>query len=146
MPPLSVNFSESLYLEDVSSFAKQLAPTLRGGEVFGLSGNLGAGKTFFVQELLKTLGVTTPVTSPTYNIAKSYSATLPKNGLKVTIWHLDIYRINSSKEVLDMGIFDANGPAFDPENILLVEWPEKALDLFDGDVKFFQFLGLRGDV
>jgi tRNA threonylcarbamoyladenosine biosynthesis protein TsaE len=135
-----MEFERRVYLEDISGMVFDVFRSLHGGEVFGLSGPLGAGKTFFTQELLREMGVAEVVTSPTYNIAKSYSGRLADDR-PVTVWHLDLYRISSAREVLEMGVFDMR----DSATILVVEWPERALDIFPSGSRFIEFLGLKGD-
>lgn len=85
--------------------------------VIGLSGELGSGKTTFVQGFAKALGVKTKVISPTFVLMKKY-----KN-----IFHIDAYRIKNPKEILDLGWKDL---IKNPENIILIEWPEKIKKIF----------------
>jgi len=87
--------------------------------LLGLSGELGSGKTTFAQGFAKTLGVKQKIISPTFVLIKHYP-------LRVTryahLYHIDAYGINKPKEILDLGwkeIID------DPQNIILIEWPEK---------------------
>ena len=90
-----------------------LAPTLLPGDVVSLSGDLGAGKTAFVQGLAAALGVTRQVTSPTFTIVHEYAGRYP-------IVHLDVYRLNSFQEILDLGFEEY----MDGGAIVLVEWGE----------------------
>lgn len=80
--------------------------------VIGLSGELGSGKTTFVQGFAKALGIKERIISPTFVILKRF-----KN-----LIHIDAYRIKNPKEILDLGWNDL---IKNPENIILVEWPEK---------------------
>lgn len=88
-----------------------LAPTLLPGDVISLGGELGAGKTVFVQGLATALGAQGRVTSPTFTIVHEYDARYP-------IVHLDIYRLNSFQELLDIGFEEF----LDPKAIVLLEW------------------------
>lgn len=88
-----------------------LAPSLLPGDVISLSGDLGAGKTVFVQGLAGALGVIQRVTSPTFTIVHEYGGRYP-------LIHLDLYRLDSYQEVLDLGFEEL----LDPGAILVVEW------------------------
>lgn len=90
-----------------------LAPTLLPGDVISLSGDLGAGKTVFVQGLATASGVQGRVTSPTFTIVQEYEGRYP-------ILHLDVYRLDSFQELLDIGFEEF----LDPKAILLMEWGE----------------------
>lgn len=86
--------------------------------VIALSGELGAGKTTFTQQLAKQLGVTEPVTSPTFTLMKQYTTTDSTYGSLV---HIDAYRIESAAELVPLhleSVFTA------PNTIVSVEWPE----------------------
>jgi tRNA threonylcarbamoyladenosine biosynthesis protein TsaE len=100
--------------EDTRILGAALAPLLVPGDVISLSGDLGAGKTVFVQGLAAALGVYAQVTSPTFTIVHSY------RGRNHTIVHVDVYRLNSFQEVIDLGFEEL----IDPDAILVVEWGE----------------------
>src|SRR5216684_1206812 len=85
------------------------------GAVLYLQGELGAGKTTCVRSLLRTLGVTGLVRSPTYTLVETYYlATL-------TCVHVDLYRLQSLTEVDELGLRDLVGPG----SLIMVEWPER---------------------
>jgi tRNA threonylcarbamoyladenosine biosynthesis protein TsaE len=86
-----------------------------GGAVVYLYGELGAGKTTCVRSLLRSLGVTGLVRSPTYTLVETYS--LPA----MTCIHVDLYRLQTLTEVDELGLRDQWGPGA----LLLVEWPER---------------------
>jgi tRNA threonylcarbamoyladenosine biosynthesis protein TsaE len=101
--------------------AKQIAPQLKAGDVLALSGELGAGKTFFTQCLCKELGINEPVTSPTFVILNEYlSGTIP-------VFHFDLYRLENEHEVLDLGITDMMD-----DGITVIEWPKHAERIIPG--------------
>jgi len=93
----------------------QLAAELRPGDVVLVSGELGAGKTTFVRGALRGLGVTGPVTSPTFVVGVAYE------GTGGPLAHLDLYRLGGMGGE-DPGLLD---PFFAPDAIAFVEWPER---------------------
>jgi tRNA threonylcarbamoyladenosine biosynthesis protein TsaE len=84
--------------------------------VVELSGELGTGKSTFARGVLRALGVTGPIKSPSYTLLESYE--LPE----VTAVHLDLYRLNDPDELENLGLTDYYRPGF----LWLVEWPERA--------------------
>jgi tRNA threonylcarbamoyladenosine biosynthesis protein TsaE len=94
----------------------ELAARLRPGDVVLVSGDLGAGKTTFVRGALRALGVTAPVTSPTFVVGHAYE------GRDGPLAHLDLYRLQGMDHE-DPGLLDAY---FAPGTIAFVEWPEQA--------------------
>ncbi len=106
--------------EQTKKIGFTIAKDLHGGEVITLEGELGAGKTTFMQGLAKGLGVTKNIISPTFIIMRSYE--LPKGTQKKMLYHVDLYRIEDEKDIYDIGLPDIMG---DPENIVAIEWPEK---------------------
>lgn len=99
--------------EETRILGASLAPMLLPGDVISLTGDLGAGKTVLVQGLAAALGVEQRVTSPTFMIVHEYEGRYP-------ILHLDVYRLNSFQEVIDLGFEEY----LDPNAILLIEWGE----------------------
>lgn len=97
--------------------------------IIALHGDLGAGKTAFVQGFLKALGVKQHITSPTFLIIRKYEISTPlKQGLAHFhhAYHLDLYRIQKPKELLDLGFKKV---IQDPRAIILIEWPERVKKL-----------------
>jgi len=92
----------------------RLAKVARPGDVIALSGELGAGKTMFARGLLQALGHDGEVPSPSFAIVQPYEA------LALPVWHVDLYRLESSDELDELGLDAAE------EGVLLVEWPERA--------------------
>ena len=99
--------------EETRIVGAALAPLLLPGDVISLSGDLGAGKTVFVQGLVTALGGTGRVTSPSFTLVQEYEARYP-------VVHLDVYRLTSFQEVIDLGFEEL----LDPGAILIVEWGE----------------------
>ena len=100
--------------DDTIEFAKELAPKLKKGDVLALYGELGAGKTFFTQQLCKFLGVKENVSSPSYVLMNEYH-------VNFIIRHLDLYRLDSVEEILELGLHDLY-----EDSITIIEWPEIA--------------------
>lgn len=90
----------------------------RGALVVGLSGNLGAGKTTFVQAVAKHLGIKNKVNSPTFVIIKKYAL---KNKKHKFLFHLDAYRLKNENELLHLGWKDIID---NKEHLVFIEWPE----------------------
>ena len=88
-----------------------LAELLSPGDVVSLTGDLGAGKTAFVQGAARALGVQEPVTSPTFVLVRQYRGDVP-------VHHVDVYRLDRVQEVLDLGFEDL----LDPSGVVFVEW------------------------
>ena len=100
---------ESSSPEETEAFAARLAGELRLGDVVTVSGDLGAGKTTFVRGACRALGITQPVTSPTFTIGHRYDG----------VAHLDLYRF-AGVSPAEWGDLE---PYFD-DAIVFVEWPE----------------------
>ena len=106
--------------QETIEYGRKFAKKLKGGEVIGLNGELGSGKTTFIKGLAKGLKVRETVTSPTFIILKTYPAKIDKK--KIEFVHLDCYRIKSDDDARSIGIEDYLGR----ENIItVIEWPEK---------------------
>ena len=110
--------------EETERAGAALAATIAPGDVVLVSGELGAGKTTFVRGAARALGVTEPVTSPTFVVGHLYEARVAR------VAHLDLYRLGGLDDE-DPGLLD---PYFGPELITFVEWPERrGLDALLGE-------------
>mgnify|MGYP001225705085 CR=1 FL=1 len=103
----------------------KLGKNLQGGEVLALYGDLGAGKTKFLQGLSKGLGVKNQVNSPTFNILKLYKVIANKK-IK-SFCHIDAYRLQSEKDLLSLGIEEYFQ---DKETVTAIEWAEKIKNIW----------------
>lgn len=115
--------------DETQALGQKLASRLAPGDVIAYFGDLGAGKTAFTCGLAQGLGITDPVTSPTYTIVNEYLSG------RIPLFHFDMYRLSSSDELFDIGWEDylARG------GVCAVEWSERAEDAFDGSTVRIDF-------
>lgn len=124
--------------EQTEALGAELAATLAPGDVVLVEGELGAGKTTFVRGACRELGVTDPVTSPTFTIGQRYAGRVP-------VSHLDLYRLRGVGILADStggipgglppGEIPGEDPALladylGPDTIAFIEWPEAGEDAF----------------
>lgn len=128
-------------LEETADFAlslvKNLKPRDSGATIFGLSGDLGSGKTTFTKEVASLLGIKKEeVTSPTFVIEKIYAINHP--GFSHLI-HIDAYRLEKADELLHLGWQEIIA---DPKNLIFVEWPERVKSVLPKQTQtvFFEFV------
>ena len=105
-------------LEDTENFSINISKIIGSGDIIFLYGEIGVGKTTFARFLINHLEVEnkikkSDVLSPTFNIAYDYDIG------KIKIYHYDLYRIKSNKDILELGMFDLS-----KDHIKIVEWPE----------------------
>ena len=103
---------------ETRQLAAELLRELRPGAVLALHGDLGAGKTCFVQGLAAALGVHQAVSSPTFVLIHEYPGTPP-------LYHADLYRIRDADDALGLGIEEY----FKSDGITVIEWAERAAEL-----------------
>ena len=99
---------------DTAAVGAQLAAHARRGDVIGISGPLGVGKTTLVRGFLAALGYEKEVPSPSFAIVQPYETLDPP------AWHVDLYRLENASEIAELGLDAAD------DAVLLVEWPERA--------------------
>jgi len=104
-------------LAAMEAFGARIAARLRAGDVIALSGGLGAGKTTLARAIIAALGYTGEVPSPTFTIVETYDPP----ALRLKLAHADFYRIESPREVVQLGLDDYRDGA-----VLIAEWPENA--------------------
>lgn len=108
--------------EEVVRFVETLAPIRRGATLITLSGELGAGKTTFVKAVARALGVEKIVNSPTFVLEKIYM--IPGHLFKRLV-HVDAYRLERGADLIPLGFEELMK---DPDNLILLEWPENVAD------------------
>ena len=146
--------------EESRKFARDLAGNLmsrsrldiRGGAlVLALTGDLGSGKTTFARAFAEALGVKEKVKSPTFIIFRKSKIPASPAGRENKGWwekgflyfyHFDVYRINSEKEILNLGWEEIIS---NPENIVLVEWADKIEKILPKNSVKINFKHLKGD-
>ena len=104
--------------QDTINFAEKFAKKLKVGDIIVLSGELGSGKTKFVQGVLKHFGLEDEISSPTFTIVNEYNAG------EINIYHFDVYRLEDSDEFYAMG-----GDELFSTGICLIEWGEMIEDI-----------------
>lgn len=109
-----------------------------GPVIFGLEGELGTGKTTFVQGFAKALGVEEKVLSPTFLILKEFN--IPNS--KRILYHIDCYRIEGPKDILQLGWNDI---VKDKKSIVMIEWPERIKEILPKDTIAIRFTHEGGD-
>jgi tRNA threonylcarbamoyladenosine biosynthesis protein TsaE len=108
----------STSLADTRAIAALLAPVLRVGDLVVLAGEMGAGKTALAQAIGAALGVTDPITSPTFTLVHTYDTAQPVRGTRrMRLHHADVYRLGSLHEVDDLAFAELLD-----DGVLLVEW------------------------
>lgn len=104
--------------QEMADLAKEIAASIEVGDIVGLKGTLGAGKSFFAKHFINFLSEKSQeVLSPTFNLVYSYDS---KKG---EIFHFDLYRLKNAQELENIGFFDAL-----KSGIVLIEWPEIAAE------------------
>lgn len=105
-------------VDETKKIAAEFAETLQGGDTLCMRGDLGAGKTAFVQGLAQGLGIDEPITSPTFTIVNEYIGNLP-------LYHFDVYRIADPEEMYEIGYEEyVYG-----DGISVIEWSELIEDI-----------------
>ena len=131
MSTLRTEILESDSPAATAALAERVLARLRGRAVLALHGELGSGKTCFVQGLAAALGLSAMATSPTFTLVHEYRGARP-------LVHIDLYRIRDADDALQLGFEDYLAG----EGVCAVEWPERAADLFPPDTVhlFFEVL------
>lgn len=117
---------------ETQAFAKEIAKTMKSGAIVALYGDLGSGKTTFVQGLAAGLGIVQRIISPTFIIMREYKF----KGKEAMFYHVDLYRIETEKDIEGLGLKEIMG---DQESIVVIEWPEKIEKLLPKHTKRMYF-------
>jgi tRNA threonylcarbamoyladenosine biosynthesis protein TsaE len=117
--------------EATEAAGERLGRTLGPGAVVALTGELGAGKTCFVQGLVRGLGAAVRATSPTFVLVNEYKGRVP-------VHHVDAYRTDSMTELMDLGLLEM----FGGEGVTLIEWADKLTPLLPPDTIHVHIAGV----
>lgn len=121
--------------QETKSQGEAFGAALHGGDVVALYGDLGSGKTTFVQGLAASLGLKQRIVSPTFLILKTYTLAGAKNHIEM-FYHADLYRIASETKEENVGLREI----LESENSLtVIEWPEKIETLLPQKTKRIRF-------
>ena len=125
--------------QQTQDFGRTFANKLKGGEILALTGDLGSGKTTFMQGLAQGLGIEDRIISPTFVLVRTYKTASGKN-----LYHLDLYRLeeNIKKELEKIGIEDFWN---DEENIIVIEWADRAREIIPNQAIWIDFQRSDGD-
>ena len=124
---LKTNFS-SITENETKKIAQKLYKLSEKGDILGLSGEMGSGKTTFARYFIQEGSKNEIVPSPTYNIYFRY------NTEKFPIYHLDAWRLKNPKELINLGIME-----YLEYSILIVEWPENIKDFLPSNMLHIKF-------
>ena len=122
--------------DDTRDAGAALADVLRTHDVVVLTGELGAGKTTFVQGVARGLGATEHVASPTFTLVREYVSG------RVPVAHVDLYRLEREQDVIDLALDELE----DGERVLLVEWGDPVADLLADERLRIEFAADLDDV
>src|SRR3989344_4215545 len=123
-------------VEEMKALGAKVAERLSAGDILLLKGELGAGKTTFVQGLAITLGVTEQVTSPTFALVAEYPTT--HSNIKLLI-HIDLYRLETLAIEKEGAVLEALNLAKEDGRLTVIEWPEKLGSKMPQNAKTIEF-------
>ncbi len=112
-------------------FLSRLVPNEKRATILALYGNLGAGKTTFIQGLAKALGIKGQIISPTFVIEKIYRAPKSAKSFFKNLIHIDAYRLDTGGDLLKLGFAEL---VQDPKNLVALEWSERVENIFPENI------------
>jgi len=131
------NFRITVGLPDLAAttaLGARIAAVLRPGDAVTLAGDLGAGKTTLARAILRALGVSENVPSPTFTLVQTYKANF------MSVSHYDLYRLDNPLQIHELGLDEAL-----EDGAVLVEWPERAERYLPGDALRVHLNGNDGE-
>ncbi len=121
--------------EETREIARRIAKEAKAGSVYALTGDLGVGKTVFSKGFAEGLGITEPVTSPTFTIVQEYG-----DG-RLPFYHFDVYRIEDEEELYEVGLTEY----LFGEGVCLIEWADRIEDLLPPDAVWVKIEKTSGE-
>ena len=125
---------------ETRTLGKKLAAACRGGEIFGLTGDLGAGKTCLAQGFGSGLGIKSIINSPTFIIMRVHS--IRGRGAVKKFCHIDAYRLKTAADLEAIGAREYFGR---PDTVVLIEWAEKIKKIWPKKIQLIRMEHLDGD-
>ena len=114
--------------EIIADFGREIGRTCSPGDVYALIGDLGTGKTTLTKYIAEGLGVEESITSPTFNIVKSYYSG------RIPLHHFDVYRLGSSDEFFDIG----GDEYLEADGVCVIEWADLISDVLPESTKIIE--------
>ncbi len=129
----------SISAEQTQALAVDIAAQIKTGKTICLYGDLGSGKTTFVQGLAKSLGITARIVSPTFVLMRNYPIVSKNKNLRM-LYHVDLYRLENAADKESLGQEELWN---DQGNVVVIEWPEKIQELLPSERMgiYFEYLG-----
>lgn len=112
--------------EDTKAFGRKLAEDALPGTVYALIGDLGTGKTTLTKSIAEGLGITRPITSPTFTIVQEY-----REG-RLPLFHFDVYRLKNAEDLFEIGADEY----FYGRGVSVVEWADLVMEALPEDTKY----------
>lgn len=119
--------------KETIEYASKLAKSLKGGEVFGLVGKLGAGKTIFTKGVAKGLNIKETITSPTFIVMRVYD--VPEHNSIKKLCHIDAYRLKGEADIESIGALEYMERQ---DTVTIVEWPDKIKKILPKKTRLYE--------
>lgn len=121
--------------KETAEFAEAIAKESKGGDIYALQGELGSGKTTFAKSFASSLGIKSPITSPTFVVIKEYPLESGVRGIDKLI-HIDAYRLRDAKDAIALGLSEYLS---DKKAVILIEWPDRVWSCIKDRARLINF-------
>jgi tRNA threonylcarbamoyladenosine biosynthesis protein TsaE len=136
VPSVYICFMELVYsLQQIDDAAEQILIAVNGKKILAFSGEMGAGKTTFIQALCRKMGVKSVMGSPTFSIINEYESEIGP------LYHIDLYRCRDEEEAIKAGVEDCLYSGY----TCMVEWPSKVPSLFPDETVRISITAINED-